>query len=88
MVKMHHDEKTSSILKDAIPDKKECNERLRMSESTVFDMLALRGENLSHNLPDVLPIDAKIQQFSTLAESTFNGKLVSFISLLKFPNKH
>lgn len=41
-----------------------------------FDILSLRTESLSHNLPDVLPIDVKLQQLSTLAESPVNGTMI------------
>lgn len=41
----------------------------------MFDILTGRSDNLSHNLPDVLPIDVKLQQLSALVESPINGKL-------------
>lgn len=66
--------------------KTQSNEMIRNAEQNMFDILTVRGDNLSHNLPDVLPIDVKLQQLSTLAESPINSKILykinKFISII------
>lgn len=54
----------------------EVKSKMATSTKNDFDILALRTDSLSHNLPDVLPIDVKLQQLSTLAESPVNGIIV------------
>lgn len=60
-----------------MPEKEDdVHSKMATGTKSEFDILTLRTDSLSHNLPDVLPIDVKLQQLSALAESPVNGIIV------------